>query len=92
MARGRCPGCGKTDPYAKKIKTHMVECAAVAELYKTGPVLAPEAEYERWQREDNSQAIRDERKQVRVVRVIGEIGEKVALQKERWRTKDLLDD
>lgn len=94
MSRGRCPGCGRTDPSSRKIESHMASCLDVATLYGTNPerVVHPEAEYARWKAEEDNQQIRDERRMIRVDGLIQDIGKKIVRQEARWATPNLLDD
>jgi hypothetical protein len=72
----------------------MVQCPEVAELYRdhSDRVIAPAAEYERWQAEENNPTMRAERKTRRIDGLIQDIGKKLERQDQRWATPNLLDD
>ena len=65
--KGRCAGCGYTDS-ARKVSLHiMTPCPRWVALWAEDPALAldPEAEYERWAREDR-QAEKDQAREEKV--------------------------
>lgn len=72
----------------------MVQCVEAGVLYRDHPdrLIGPEAEYVRWQEEENNPVIRAERRTRRVDGLIQDIGKKLAVQDKRWATPNLLDD
>lgn len=95
MAQGRCAGCGKTGQSCKGMKNHILECPAYVKLYKSDPskALMPEQEFERWQREENSEEARAAARDVRLAAKFAELDSKRDAQSERWaQPPDLLDD
>ncbi len=94
MAMGRCAGCGKTDA-SRKVQLHALTCPEYLDLYRTDPVrcLDPDAEYARYQAEDNNPEARAERRDIRLRRRFLDTEQANARQAARWATpKDLLDD
>lgn len=94
MAAGRCAGCGRTGA-VRKIQAHALTCQKYITLYATSPqrCLDPEAEYIRYQTEDNSPEARAERRDARLRERFSHLDAAAARQAQRWQIpKDILDD
>lgn len=94
MAQGRCAGCGKTDGSAKALNKHILQCPDYIALYKVDPAraLTPEAEWERWQAEENNPEAREAAREERIATRIAESVAKLDKQHSRWATPpDILD-
>jgi hypothetical protein len=95
MAQGRCAGCGKSDSSAKALNKHIMSCPQYVALFQKDPAraLTPEAEYERWQAEDNNPEAREAAREARISVRIAESVVKQGNQHTRWATPpDILDD
>lgn len=94
MAVGRCAGCGKQGS-ACKVEQHLVSCEKYIALFKNHPerALLPEAEYERYKREDRSPEAKAEAKEQRLHATLVDEDRRRASQEARWATpKDILAD
>jgi hypothetical protein len=95
VAHGRCAGCALVDSNSKKVLRHVLTCPDYLSLYKRDPsrALDPEPEYERWQREENSDEARALLREERLQKRFAALDEKREAQVGRWATPpDPLDD
>jgi hypothetical protein len=85
MATGRCAGCGRTDSL-RKITVHIIECADYAALYERDPGLAltPQAEYDRFRREDDTPEAHARQRDQRLKARFAEINRAQAASASRW--------
>jgi hypothetical protein len=95
MAKGKCAGCGVQKNSSKIMNQHIVVCEKYLEIYKIDPsrALSPEAEFLRYQNEDNNEEAKAERKDKRLSSIFEEIDTKREAQTLRWKKpKSILDD
>ncbi len=93
MATGRCAGCGRTSSL-RRVSQHIVDCPQYLNLYQQDPhrCLAPEAEYERFRREDNSPVAKAEQRGTKLAARFAEINRHQARSAARWqRPPDILE-
>ena len=94
LAQGRCAGCGKVGA-SVRIEQHLTTCADYLLLFKADPekALLPEAELERWQREDRSPEAKAAAKEIRLHGILVDQDQRRAQQETRWsRPADILAD
>lgn len=89
MSRGRCPGCGAENASCKVIRSHMMTCEDVQELYRTDParVVDPEVEYRRyaeWKKSPEGQAAKAERNASRAENFRSTAEAILERQRQRW--------
>lgn len=88
MAAGRCAGCGRTGD-AKVVGRHLVACSRWAELYRSAPdkALDAEAEHRRWSAEDR---MSDHQERIMGLRAAND-GDRAAMAR-RFASSDPLED